>query len=263
MGSKEDHSHGWDTGQPMIWLAPECNQPTLSKLQNHRMIESQKASEALNKQTKSLTFHKRRNGPRKIKWCGNFPGGPAVTPSHFNAGSVGSIPGGGAGIPHALQPKTKTQNKQYCDKFNKDFKKGPVPHLNHVPHPCSLIFLPVSITLGTGKRPALHPLPKEQLSPVAHGPVAAKHASWRWLQSGSEEPCAWVSSWDLCRASDSFPVLWSPYLGSLVMPYKVSVNWKLAYHKRSLRSKATCLELPVYPFHLSAPSSNVFVCVCV
>ena len=116
--------------------------------------------------------------------------------------------------------------------------------------------------LGTPKHPALHPLPEEQLSRVAHGPVAANHVSWRWLQSGSEEPCAHVSRWDLCRASDSFPTLWSPYLSSFVMPYRQIIH-KLktkAYHLRSLRSKATCLELPVYPFHLSAPSpSNVCV----
>ena len=37
---------------------------------------------------------------------------------------VGSIPGQGAKIPHALRPKTKTKTKQktYCNKFNKDFK---------------------------------------------------------------------------------------------------------------------------------------------
>ena len=48
----------------------------------------------------------------------------AVLPS--NAGGAGSIPGRGAKIPHALW--TKKQNikqKQYCNKFNTDFKNGP------------------------------------------------------------------------------------------------------------------------------------------
>ena len=47
-----------------------------------------------------------------------------ISPS--NAGSVGLIPAQEAGIPHALWPKkTKTIQKQYCNKFNKDFKNGP------------------------------------------------------------------------------------------------------------------------------------------
>ena len=41
----------------------------------------------------------------------------------FNAGNVGSIPGQGAGIPHALQPKKKKKKKQkqYCNKFSTFF----------------------------------------------------------------------------------------------------------------------------------------------
>jgi len=47
-----------------------------------------------------------------------------------NAEGVGSIPGQGAEIPHASQPKNikkkrKEKQKQYCNKFNKDFKNGP------------------------------------------------------------------------------------------------------------------------------------------
>ena len=43
-----------------------------------------------------------------------------------NAGGVGSIPGGGAKIPHALWPKNQNiKQKQYFNKFNKDFKNGP------------------------------------------------------------------------------------------------------------------------------------------
>ena len=41
-----------------------------------------------------------------------------------NAGGVGSIPGQGAKIPHASWPKNQNiKQKQYCNKFNKDFKK--------------------------------------------------------------------------------------------------------------------------------------------
>ena len=43
-----------------------------------------------------------------------------------NAGGAGLIPGQGAKIPHDSRPKKRTQNikqKQYCRKFNKDFKK--------------------------------------------------------------------------------------------------------------------------------------------
>ena len=48
----------------------------------------------------------------------------ATPPS--NAGAVGSIPGQGTKIPHASQPKKQNiKRKQYCNKFNKDFKNGP------------------------------------------------------------------------------------------------------------------------------------------
>ena len=42
-----------------------------------------------------------------------------------NAGGVGSIPGlGAAKIPHASRPKNQNvKQKQYCNKFNKAFKK--------------------------------------------------------------------------------------------------------------------------------------------
>ena len=41
-----------------------------------------------------------------------------------NAGGAGSIPGQGAKIPHATWPKHQNiKQKQYCNKFNKDFKK--------------------------------------------------------------------------------------------------------------------------------------------
>ena len=54
----------------------------------------------------------------------DFPGSPVVKTSPSNAGGVDVIPGWGAEIPHALQPKNQNiKQKQYCNKFNKDFKK--------------------------------------------------------------------------------------------------------------------------------------------
>ena len=46
-----------------------------------------------------------------------------------NTGAAGSIPGWEANIPHALwsqnEKKKQTNQRQYCNKFNKDFKNGP------------------------------------------------------------------------------------------------------------------------------------------
>ena len=58
--------------------------------------------------------------------CRDFPGGPVVKTSPSSAGGVGSIPDRGAKIPHAPRPKNQNRKqKQYCNKFNKDFKNGP------------------------------------------------------------------------------------------------------------------------------------------
>ena len=44
----------------------------------------------------------------------------------FNAGDEGSIPGGAVKIPHVSQLKNQNvKQKQYCNKFYKDFKNGP------------------------------------------------------------------------------------------------------------------------------------------
>ena len=49
-----------------------------------------------------------------------------VETSPSNAGGVGSIPGRGTKIPHASGPKKQNmKQKQYCNKFSKDFKNGP------------------------------------------------------------------------------------------------------------------------------------------
>ena len=44
-----------------------------------------------------------------------------------NAGGMGSIFGQGTKIPHALRSKKKKKikQKQYCNKFNEDFKNSP------------------------------------------------------------------------------------------------------------------------------------------
>ena len=49
-----------------------------------------------------------------------------VKTSPSNAGVAGSIPGQRAKIPHAAGPKNQNiKQKQYCNKFSKDFKTGP------------------------------------------------------------------------------------------------------------------------------------------
>ena len=52
-----------------------------------------------------------------------------VNNSPSNEGSAGVIPDWGAKIPHVPRGKKKqtrnTKQKQYCNKFNKDFKNGP------------------------------------------------------------------------------------------------------------------------------------------
>ena len=56
----------------------------------------------------------------------DFPGGPVVKSSPSYARGAGSIPGRGAKFPHASGPKNQNiKQKQYCNKFNKDFKNGP------------------------------------------------------------------------------------------------------------------------------------------
>ena len=73
-----------------------------------------------------LPVQKASFNPNK-KTSGVFPGGPLVGVSPSDAGGTDLIPSGGAKIPHDLWPK-KTPNakqKQYCKKFNKNFKNGP------------------------------------------------------------------------------------------------------------------------------------------
>ena len=75
------------------------------------------------------------SSPLNMGWCpGNIPSSPMVGTSPFSAEAVGLIPALRTKIPHVSWPKQtnkqtkKPQNikqKQYCNKFNKDFKNGP------------------------------------------------------------------------------------------------------------------------------------------
>ena len=57
---------------------------------------------------------------------GGFPDGPVIEILPSSVEGLGSIPGQGAKILHASQPKyQKHKAEQYCNKFNKDFKNGP------------------------------------------------------------------------------------------------------------------------------------------
>ena len=56
----------------------------------------------------------------------DFPDYPVVKTLLSSAGDTDSIPGWGTKIPHASQPKNQnTEQKQYCNKFNKEFKTSP------------------------------------------------------------------------------------------------------------------------------------------
>ena len=61
----------------------------------------------------------------------DFPSNPVVKPLPSNAEGMGLIPGWGAKMPHALQPKKQSiKQKQYYNKFNKkNFKKKKVAHI--------------------------------------------------------------------------------------------------------------------------------------
>ena len=48
---------------------------------------------------------------KKKKDSKDFPGSPVAKTLPSNAGGAGSIPGRGAKIPHALQPKNKRMKK--------------------------------------------------------------------------------------------------------------------------------------------------------
>ena len=69
--------------------------------------------------------HSQDREMREEKVGGHFPGSPAVKTLISNTGSVGSIPGQGAEILHALGPKSQNiKQKQYCNKFNEVKRKS-------------------------------------------------------------------------------------------------------------------------------------------
>ena len=62
----------------------------------------------------------------KNQYTGDFPGGPVVETLPSKAGGVGQTSGQEAKIPHASHPKKRNmKQRQYCNKFNKDFFNGP------------------------------------------------------------------------------------------------------------------------------------------
>ena len=54
----------------------------------------------------------------------DFHGGPVVKSLLSSAEGTGSIPCQGAKIPSHSQKTLNIKQKQYCNKFNKDFKNG-------------------------------------------------------------------------------------------------------------------------------------------
>ena len=76
-------------------------------------------------------------GGRRPKWakkqftfilsCWDFPVGSVVKTLPSKAGDAGLIPGRGTKIPQAstIKKPEHKQQKQYCNKFNQDFKNDP------------------------------------------------------------------------------------------------------------------------------------------
>ena len=63
-------------------------------------------------------------GANKETW--DLPGGPVVMTLLSSAGGAGLIPGQGARIPHAFGARNQNiKQKQYCNKFTKDFTIHP------------------------------------------------------------------------------------------------------------------------------------------
>ena len=74
------------------------------------------------KTPKAMRCGKKKVGMITLTW--DFPGHPVVETYPSSSGGVGSIPGQGTRIPDALWPKSQiTKQKQYCNKFSRDFLK--------------------------------------------------------------------------------------------------------------------------------------------
>ena len=77
----------------------------------------------------------------------DFPGSSVVKISPSNAGNACSI--WGSKIPDAWWPKNIKQ-KQYCNKFNKDFKNGPHTHKKKLKKALSNSLIPIRYSLRMG-----------------------------------------------------------------------------------------------------------------
>ena len=62
-----------------------------------------------------------------LRWCDlGFPSSLVVKKLPFSEKGVGSIPGRGAKMPCALQPKSQNiKQKQYCNQFSTTLKNSP------------------------------------------------------------------------------------------------------------------------------------------
>ena len=70
-------------------------------------------------------YHNNNNNNKITRHIRDFPGNPVIMILPPNAGSVDSIPGWVAKIPYASwqnKPKKTIKQKQYCNKFSKDWK---------------------------------------------------------------------------------------------------------------------------------------------
>ena len=89
--------------------------------------------ESLHAATKTQHSQKINNNFKKKKKrkVRDFPGCPVVKNSPSNTRGAGSVPSWKVEIPHALWPKCQDiEEKQYCNKFNKDFKNDLHPKKN-------------------------------------------------------------------------------------------------------------------------------------
>ena len=90
----------------------------------------------LNQRNQRVGREKKRKRERKRerereRHSRDLSGSGLVKTLPSNAEGASSIPGHGGKIPHTSKPKTnkqtknkKTPQKQYCNRFNKDFKDG-------------------------------------------------------------------------------------------------------------------------------------------
>ena len=103
----------------------------------------------------------------------DFSADSVVKISPANAGGTGSILGWGPKIPHGLWPKNQNVKlKQYCSKFNKDFKNDPQQQQN----PFFFLIKMTSKSPGQSENIKViirlpYLLPTQMDTQVRHGPV--------------------------------------------------------------------------------------------